>query len=323
MSSRPAPSRPPAPPYPAPGDGLADASDPARHAGADTVETPAASWAELLAQTEAALGERREARWLVEQVAAASWAVLRSRAAEPAPEPAARLLARLVERRRAGEPLQHVLGHWPFRSLDLLVDGRALVPRPETEVVVDVALAELAGRASERARPAAADLGTGGGAIALALVAEHPDLDVVALDRSADALALAAANRARLDPSAAARLRLVRSDWYGAVTAPPGGFDLVVANPPYLADAELAGLDAVVREHEPHAALLAGPSGLEAVGAVVRGAPAVLAAGGSLVVEIAPHQAATVRELAEACGAARARVEEDLAGRPRVLVARW
>ncbi|HTW99704.1 MAG TPA: peptide chain release factor N(5)-glutamine methyltransferase [Acidimicrobiales bacterium] len=300
----------------------------------------ATTWAELLESAASALGDRAEARWVIEDAAGEGWSSLRARLSDPAPPPARQACEVLVERRLSGAPLQHVLGHWSFRTLDLLVDGRALVPRPETEIVVEHALAALDERAAAQAcaeqtcaardsgAPAAAllavDLGTGGGAIACALVAERPGVRVVATDSSGDALALAAANVARLDPAAAARVELLEGDWYAALPAELAGrVDLVVSNPPYLAESELAGLEAVVAAHDPLAALVAGPEGTEAIASVVVGAPAVLAPGGVLVVEIAPHQAAAARAVAARAGARSSRVEPDLAGRERVLVASW
>ncbi len=307
------------------------------------------SWGLLLAGARRELGSDSEARWLLEEVAGSSWSRLRSRLEELAPAEAATRLDRLVARRRSGEPLQHVLGHWSFRTLELVVDGRALVPRPETELVVEHALAALDDAPPPEASPSpppeaspqpppvpqpvpvrqpvrrrAADLGTGGGAIACSLVSERAEVEVVATDRSSRALELAAENVARLPPPAAARVRLSSGDWYEALEAElPASFDLVVANPPYLAAAEWPELEPVVREHDPYEALVAGPTGLEAIAAIVRGAPRVLAPGGALVLELAPHQADGALALASSAGATEARIARDLAGRPRVLVARW
>lgn len=262
------------------------------------------------------------ARWLVEEVAGRDAAALRRERDEIAPPEAVARLHALLERVEAGEPLQHVLGHWRFRTLDLLVDGRALIPRPETEVVVEHALAALR-KLAGGARLLAADLGTGGGAIACSLVAELEAVEVHAVDASPDALALAAANASRLPPAAARRLHLHEGDWYGPLAALQGRLDLLVANPPYLAASELAGLDPVVRDFDPPAALVSGPTGLEAHEAVIGGAPRALAAGGFLVAEIAPGQSGDVIALARGAGAGEVRVERDLAGRERVLVARW
>ncbi|HET9690443.1 MAG TPA: peptide chain release factor N(5)-glutamine methyltransferase [Acidimicrobiales bacterium] len=277
------------------------------------------TWRDLHREATERLESAQEARWLVEEAAPEPWPAALDR---PVTERAHAYFSGMLERRAAGEPLQYVLGHWPFRELDLLVDPRVLIPRPETEVVVGVALAEL-----EAARPGgrggrAADLGTGSGAIALSLAKERPGLEVWATDASAAALEVAAANLAGLGGWAAPRVRLCRGSWFEAL--PPtlaGRLDLLVANPPYISLAELADLDPVVADHEPHDALFSGPTGLEDVEAVVTGAPRWLAPGGVLVVEVAPHQADPAADAATAAGLAAVRVASDLAGRPRALVA--
>ena len=182
----------------------------------------------------------------------------------------------LVDRRRRGEPLQHVVGHWGFRSLDLLVDGRALVPRPETEFTVEVALAEIDGQWPSGHPLLAVELGTGSGAIACSLVVEREALRVIATDLSPAALAIAKLNRARLDPGRAGRIEFRSGDWYEALDPGIAGkVDLIVANPPYVAASEWHDLDPVVRDFDPRAALVAGESGREAIEEVLRGAPDV------------------------------------------------
>jgi len=285
-----------------------------------------ATLGEVVARCARLLGSATEARWLVEHVTGLHGAALAARLHRAPPEGLDAALDPLLARRRAGEPLQYVLGVWPFRTIELAVDERVLIPRPETEVVAGIALDLL--RASGVGGPRrAADLGTGSGAIALALVAEGPvGLQVWATDRSADALAVARANGARLaarDPSTAGRVHFVQGAWFSALPAAlAGSLSLVVSNPPYVAEAEWAGLDAAVRDHEPRAALVAGPSGLESIDAVVAGAGRWLAPGGHLVVEIAPHQAGEVAHRASSAGYTGVRVARDLAGRPRALVAR-
>jgi release factor glutamine methyltransferase len=225
----------------------------------------------------------------------------------------------MVERRTGGEPLQYVVGRWGFRSLDLLVDARALIPRPETEQVVELALAEL--RRHESDRPlVVADLGTGSGAIALSLATEVVRAEVWASDVSPDALALARANLAGIGRPAA-RVRLVEGDWFMAL--PPelaGCLDLVVSNPPYVAEAD--DLPPEVADWEPTAALVAGPTGREQLERIVAEARAWLAPAGSLVLELAPAQAPAVTAAAQRAGFTEAEVGRDLAGRHRVLVAR-
>jgi release factor glutamine methyltransferase len=238
---------------------------------------------------------------------------------ESAPDRARDECARMAARRHAGEPLQYAIGGWGFRRLDLYVDGRVLIPRPETEQVVDVALGEL--RRLEVRTPLVVDLGTGSGAIALSVAVEAPGADVWATDVSADALAVARANLAGIGGRAATRVRLVEGSWFDALPGElRGQVDLLVSNPPYVADDET--LPALVSDWEPSGALRAGPTGLEAVGAIVSGAPAWLARPAALVLEIAPQQAERAIALARAAGFDDVEVRADLNGRPRALVGR-
>ncbi|MEO7572994.1 MAG: peptide chain release factor N(5)-glutamine methyltransferase, partial [Acidimicrobiales bacterium] len=206
---------------------------------------------------------------------------------------------------------------WGFRTLDLLVDRRVLIPRPETEVVAGLALAAL----EALGRPGlAVDLGTGSGAVALSLAAERwPHVEVWATDSSADALAVARANLAGLGRRAAV-VRLAEGDWFGALPAElQGRVDVLVSNPPYVAARD--PLPPEVADWEPLAALVPGPTGLEAIERIVAGAPAWLAPTGTLVLEIGETQGGAVLALAGAAGFTSARVHPDLAGRDRALVA--
>jgi release factor glutamine methyltransferase len=248
---------------------------------------------------------------------------------EPAPPRAAADFDGMVVRRESGEPLQYVVGRWGFRSLDLMLDARVLIPRPETEQVVEVAMEELARALGgpEGIRrdpgPAAADLGTGSGAIALALAAEVPGLEVWGTDSSEGALAVARANLAGLAGMAATRVRLARGSWYSALPQQlRGRLSLVVSNPPYVSEAEVAQLPAEVADWEPREALVAGPSGLEAVGAVLAEAPEWLGPGGAAVIEIAPHHEAAATSMARAAGFADVHVRADLSGRSRAVIGR-
>lgn len=276
------------------------------------------TWRRAYQAAVACLDSRIDARRIVEEAAGGGWPWLLD---EPVSERAQRYCDEMVARRLAGEPLQYVLGRWGFRQLDLLVDRRVLIPRPETEHVVSLALAELKWLGADRV---VVDLGTGSGAIALAIAAEGQPGTVWATDASPDALAIARANLVGLGGARAAKVRLVLGSWWGAL--PPelaGRISLVISNPPYVTTAEMETLPAVVAEWEPRSALHAGPTGLEAIETVVAGAAQWLARPGALVVELAPHQSAAAVALAHGAGFDETRVEKDLAGRDRALVARF
>lgn len=269
-----------------------------------------------------------EAQWMVEDATGLDAGDLAVEADQPATVGAVRRVQAMVTRRLAGEPLQYVLGHWSFRRLDLLVDARVLIPRPETEQVVEVVLAELDRIVADTPRqtghvPVVVDLGTGSGAIALSVAVERPGTEVVATDRSADALAVAAANLAGIG-MAGAGVQLLEGDWFEALECHrpdlAGRIDLLVSNPPYIGASE--ELPAQVVEHEPYAALVAGPFGTEALDHLVDGAARWLAPRGALVLECAPHQASAVAARARAAGLADAEVVADLTGRDRMVVAR-
>lgn len=274
------------------------------------------TWRELIAAAEARVGAS-DARRLAARASGYGVGELVLHRDEVVTPRVESFFAAMVDRRKAGEPLQYVLGHWGFRHLELFVDPRVLIPRPETETVVDVALAELAGLRLDRP-PTVLDLGTGSGAIALALATEVPGATVWAVDRSPDALAVARANVAGVGGYAATRVRLVEGSWFEPL---PAGlqFDLVVANPPYVAESD--ELPAEVADWEPTGALIAGPDGTEDIFAILDTAPDFVARPGVLVIEIAPHQATAVTARAEVAGFAGVRVDPDLTGRPRALVA--
>lgn len=260
----------------------------------------------------------QELRWIVERATGRTAAEQVAALDEPATEREVRWFDDMVGRREMGEPLQYVLGRWAFRTLDLLVDRRVLIPRPETEVVAGLAIDVLIGLE----RPAVAlDLGTGSGAIALALAAEcWPHIEVWATDASSDALAVARANLAGLGRRAAS-VRLVEGSWYAALPDElRETLDVIVSNPPYIAAAE--PLPAAVADWEPPGALVPGPTGLEDIEVIVAGAPAWLTEHGVLVVEIGETQGDAVVAMAKAAGFATASVHCDLADRPRALVAR-
>ena len=254
----------------------------------------------------------REARWIVEEYAVGG-------------DPDAAAAVRAAGRRRlGGEPLQYVLGHWPFRGLDLDVDPRVLIPRPETEELVDHALAELA--RLDEAAPVVLDLGCGSGAIGLAiaqeLAARGLGARVIGVDVSEGALAVARANARK---HGLTEVSFVRSDWFGGLDASwRGRVHLVVANPPYVGAEELAGLDPVLA-HEPRGALVApehdGVAGFADAAAIVAAAPAWLAPGGALVLEHGDRQGPAALAAARDAGL-EAVDRRDLAGRDRVLIGR-
>ncbi|MBV8559891.1 MAG: peptide chain release factor N(5)-glutamine methyltransferase [Acidimicrobiia bacterium] len=277
------------------------------------------TWRHLHTLATERLGSDVEARRIVERTSGREGPDWLLTLDEPVPRRALSFFDDMVERRAAGEPLQYVLRRWGFRTLDLLVDRRVLIPRPETEVVVEVAIREL--RRVDSQCPLVGDLGTGSGAIALSIAAEVPAVHVWATDASADALAVARANLAGIGSPAAVRVRLAQGRWFDALPgALHGQFDVIVSNPPYIAEHE--PLPPEVADWEPRAALIAGPTGTEAVAEIVQGAGRWFGPRGALVVEIAPHQADGVRALARAAGFADVDVRPDLNGRARVLVAR-
>lgn len=290
------------------------------------------TWRNELARLEELLGSQHEARILVEEVARKKFSDLFLDLDDPIFPTEQVKLEALGAKRHTGVPLQHCIGHWPFRRLELLTDRRALIARPETEELVGVALDELTrlrAQARERNEPSGrsltvVDLGTGSGAIACALADEDDEVAVIAIDRSTDALDLARENIGNLRDSARRRIRCVGGSWFEPLDEiSHGPIDLVIANPPYLTEDEWATLDPVVRDHDPYGALVAGPTGLEDLELIIKGAPVCLLGSGVLVCEIGATQGEKVRELAKRSGARHVEVRRDLAGRDRVLVARY
>jgi release factor glutamine methyltransferase len=216
-------------------------------------------------------------------------------------------------RRLSGVPVQHLIGEWDFYGRTFRVDGRALVPRPETEVLVQLALKE----APDARR--LLDAGTGSGIIAITCLLEKPDTRAVALDISLDALALARQNAAL--HGVLPRLSLLASDWLSALAAAP--FDVILSNPPYLALGEAPHLPPTVRDHDPRRALFAGADGLAAIRQLLATAAPYLAPGGLLVFEIGFGQGEAVRSEILARPTWRfLKIEPDLEGIPRICLAR-
>src|SRR5262245_24407975 len=231
-----------------------------------------------------------------------------------------RRLDQWLARRVRGEPVQYITGRAAFRGLDLTVGPAVLIPRPETEGLVEAVLAVLRDEKARWREPRVLDLGTGSGAIALAIASEWPQAVVTATD--ADPAALAVARGHAEACGLAGRRRLLPGDWFDAVPADER-FEVVVSNPPYIAESERGMLEAQVREFEPDRALYSGAGGLEALREIVDEAPRHLVAGGLLALELAEMRA---REVAGWLEGARdwqgATLRDDLAGRPRVLLAR-
>ena len=286
----------------------------------------------LVAELAEVLGAPHEARFVVDEALGLGLVLGRPDVPSGPLDPAVVVSARaMANRRAAGEPLQYVFGHWPFRSLDLLVDPRVLIPRPETEQLVDVALRE-AQRLTRPGGLVTVDAGTGSGAIALSLAAElgRGRVSAVwAVDTSGNALDVAMANLARVTPAGSQwpPVRFLESDWLqGLPDELRGGIDLVVGNPPYVSEEEWRHLDPVVRS-EPRPALVAGAGtdgtpGLADLEELLLQSMDWLARPGTVVLELAPMQADAATATALRMGYGDVRVEPDLARKPRTLVAR-
>ena len=302
-------------------DGSAGRGVPTGHDADDHEGT--ISWRELLTETaermEAAGLPPMEARWIVEEASGAG-----------ADEELDGLVTErgmahhdtMLARRLAGEPLQYVLGRWEFRTLDLMVDKRVLIPRPETEVVAGLALheAERIAAAGGGGTVLVADLGTGSGAIGLSIAAECPEALVWCTDSSVDALAVARANCTGMGRPAG-RVTILEGSWFDALPSEmTGAFDVIVSNPPYVDVAD--ELPAEVIGWEPSEALFAPDSGCADLESLVDGAMRWLAPGGVLVLEMAPGQTMAMADRALTAGFVEVCVHLDLAGRERAVVAR-
>lgn len=221
----------------------------------------------------------------------------------------------MIARRARREPVAYIIGRKEFYSLDFEVGPAVLIPRPESETLVAVALEIIAAVPAARVL----DIGTGSGAIAIAIAVNAARADLTAVDISPDAIAVASRNAAR--HRVADRVRMHRADCFDVLDGGPalGSFDLIVANPPYLDEAEIEALKADVRAFEPRDALAAGRGGLKVLGRIAAGAPRHLEKNGELVMEMAAGQAASVVKLVEEAGLRVVSVINDLAGHPRVV----
>ncbi len=224
----------------------------------------------------------------------------------------------MIARREKREPIAYIVGHKEFYSLDFEISPAVLIPRPETEFVVAAALEFIAGAPDARVL----DIGTGSGAIAIAIAVNAARARVTAVDISADAIAVASRNARghRVED----RVTFRRGDCFEILDGGPafGSFDVIVSNPPYLDDAEIAALEPEMRGYEPRIALSAGAGGLGVIRRIAAGAPRHLASDGELIVEVGEGQAAAVAKLVEEAGLRVVCVINDLAGHPRVVRAR-
>ncbi len=260
---------------------------------------------------------RQDAEWLLASILGIERFALYL---DPAREVAAVERARyrdLIERRVAREPLQYLLGWEDFHGLRIVVSPDVLVPRPETEGLVEWALQVLRGLPT----PVAADIGTGSGAIACALARSLPDLEVLAVEQAPGALAVASQNVRRL--GLAGRVRLLAGDLFAPLGSLSAALDLVVANPPYLPSALISSLPREVSHFEPRPALDGGPDGMAVLRRLIAGAPAVLKPGARLLMEIGEEQAGPLASLMAAEGFSGIEARRDLNGVERFIGGRW
>jgi release factor glutamine methyltransferase len=269
-----------------------------------------AALARATARLQPAPGAALDAQLLLGHVLGRSRAWLMAHPETPLPQASLVEFERALARRAGGEPLAYITGRREFWSMELQVSADVLVPRPETELLVERALA-LVGRAVAEV----ADLGTGSGAIALALARERPHWRITATDRSAAALAIANTNARAL---AIDNVQFLAGEWFAPLSG--SRFSLIASNPPYIAAGDPALLDPALR-HEPRGALTSGATGLEDLAVLIRGAAAHLAEDGWLLLEHAPGQAQAVADLLVAQGFRHVRCHTDLAALPRVTEA--
>jgi release factor glutamine methyltransferase len=258
---------------------------------------------------------RRDAATLLALVLGTDRGGVVARKPDPIPPGDAARFAELIAARESRKPLQHLEGHAEFRGLEFEVSPDVLIPRPETE---DLVQAVLDAGLPDAAR--VADLGTGSGCIAVSLAVERRSWQVVAVDLSADALGVAARNVTKY--GVADRVQLVARDFASVPEGERGRYDAVVSNPPYVPEAEWEGLQPEVRDHEPRIALVPGPTGNEAYEAVVRAAGEMLRSGGLLALELGWKSEEAVRAFVSASRYREIRVLPDVQGIPRVLTAR-
>jgi len=279
------------------------------------------TWREMVKRTQAEVGERTVAQWLCEHASGCDANEFGDILDELVSERSAQHLHSMLARCATGEPLQYVMGRWAFRRLDLLVDPRVLIPRPETELLVEHVTRYALQKIRDVGRGVTiADLGTGSGAVGLSVLHELPfeSAEVWMTDLSEDALHVARANAAGIGRNAVGA-RFGHGSWYQALPEDlRGSLDAVVSNPPYIAKGDPLVGDSVLN-WEPHNALFAGTDGLNDLRVVVSGATDWLVPGGLLAVEMGFTQATAVSQLFESMGFNNVSVHKDLAGLDRFV----
>jgi len=278
------------------------------------------AWAKHTLEQAGVENAAQESRWLVADALGLEGHHLASKAEQPVSAEQWEHAGSLVSRRAAREPLQYILGTQEFCGLEFQVSSAVLIPRPETEVLVQETL-----RAVDLDNESVlVDMGTGSGCVAITLATILGKARIVAVDRSPEALAVAKDNAER--HAVAEKIQWVEGDLLSALRGleMAGAVDVIASNPPYIAEADWAGLQPEVREFEPRSALFSGPKGTEFHERLLRESKEFLAPGGSLVMEIGQGQYMAVRQMAEHIGGyAPLRVVEDEAGIERVVIATW
>ena len=281
------------------------------------------SWEELLSETTRRLegdNSALEAKWMIEEVSGVTNLHDYQEQAKPIQ---LKRLSKLIARRLTGEPLQYVLGRWQFRELDLFVDDRVLIPRPETEILVGYALEECKSKKSQLDETRSlnvADLGCGSGAIGLSIAREIQEVSVWCTDVSEGAIAVTRANLAGLG-MAGQKVSISQGSWFEALPQEMlEKFDVIISNPPYISDSEELPLE--VSEWEPSSSLRSGPLGTEDLSFLLNNSIEWLSAEGQLILELAPMQADQMVEEAKNLNFREVQLRNDLTGRDRVLMAK-
>lgn len=284
--------------------------------------TDTVSWREMLATTVQQLGNAQEARWLCEHASGMDASEFSAEQDQLVTVACAKSLDSMVRNRLSGVPLQYVMKRWAFRHLDVMVDERVLIPRPETEQVVQTAL-DIARKIGSNVALRVVDLGTGSGVIGLSMAFElgADAAHVWLTDASVDALDVARANMVGIG-RAATNVRVAHGSWWNALPQDIAGqIDIAICNPPYIAHAD-GEVAPDVHMYEPHAALYAHDNGLADLRTVIEGAATWLKKSGWLVLEIGYQQGTDVRAMMTASGLIDAEIKKDLSGRDRIAVGR-